>query len=99
LPHAFRIRGASPKRLHRDDQMLPSRIMTEWTMLSDDAQLQLAREAMRRASETLARQAELLADEMESGAIADRGGPDALRLLAQMVRLSGRDTLAPAGSA
>ncbi len=79
--------------------MLPSRSPDDWNLLSDAAQVELAREAMRRATETLARHAELLADEIESGAIPDRGGPDALRLLAHMLLLSGRDTLAPAGSA
>jgi hypothetical protein len=79
--------------------MLPSRTDGDWNLLSEDAQLQLARAAMQRAAETVASHAELLADEIESGAIADRGGADALRLLARMVRLSGRDTLAPAGSA
>jgi len=79
--------------------MLPSRTACDWSLLSDDAQVELAREAMRRAAETIARHAELLADEIDSGAIADRGGPEALRLLARMVRLSGRDSEAPAGSA
>jgi hypothetical protein len=79
--------------------MLPSRTASDWNLLSDDAQLQLARDAMRRAAETVARHAELLAGEIESGAIADRGGPEALRLLARMIRLSGRDSDAPAGSA
>jgi hypothetical protein len=79
--------------------MLPSQTASEWNVLSDDAQLQLAHEAMRRAIQAIAAHAEQLADEMEAGAIADRGGPEALRLLARMIRLSGRDTLAPAGSA
>ena len=79
--------------------MLPSRTAGDWTVLSDDEQVELARQAMRRAAEAVARHAELLADEIEAGVIADLGGPDALRLLARMVRLSGRDPLAPAGSA
>jgi hypothetical protein len=79
--------------------MLPSRDAMDWNRLSEDAQLHIAQEAMRRAIETIAAHAELLAEEMESGAIADRGGPDALRLLATMIRLTGRDTIAPAGSA
>ena len=79
--------------------MLSGRAPRDWNELSDDAQLEVAREAMRRAADTIARNAELLADEIESGAIADLGGPDALRLLASMVRLSGRDSVVPAGSA
>jgi len=79
--------------------MLPGRNLNDWDLLSEEAQLRLAREAMQRAADAIANHAELLATEMEAGAIADHGGPDALRLLASMVRLTGRDTLAPAGSA
>jgi len=57
-----------------------------WHSLPDDMQLALAQEAMRRAAETLADHAELLAGEMETGALSDRGGPDALRLFAAVVR-------------
>lgn len=79
--------------------MLRSHAATKWDVLSDAAQLELAREAMLRAQDTIARHAELLAEEIEAGAIADRGGADALRLLARMVRVTGRDSLVPAGSA
>ena len=71
----------------------------DWDGLPDDLQLVLAREAMRRAAETIAGQAEALAGEIEVGGLADRGGPEALRLLAAVVRLSARDTLVPCGSA
>ncbi len=71
----------------------------DWDGLPDDLQLVLAREAMRRAAETIAGQAEALAGEIEIGGLADRGGPEALRLLAAVVRLSARDTLVPCGSA
>ena len=71
----------------------------DWDGLPDDLQLVLAREAMRRAAETIAGQAEALAGEIEFGGLADRGGPEALRLLAAVVRLSARDTLVPCGSA
>jgi len=71
----------------------------DWDGLPDDLQLVLAREAMRRAAETIACQAEALAGEIEVGGLADRGGPEALRLLAAVVRLSARDTLVPCGSA
>ncbi len=65
----------------------------DWNGLSDAQQLALAREALRRAAETLADHAELLAEEMEHGALLDRGGPDALRLFAAVVRTTNRDAL------
>ena len=71
----------------------------DWDSLPENLQLVLASEAMRRAAETIAGQAEVLAGEIESGGLADQGGPDALRLLAAVVRLSARDTLVPCGSA
>ena len=66
-------------------------MLSNWNVLSDDLQLILSREAMRRAAEIIAGQAELLAGEMENGALNDRGGPDALRLLAGVVRVNGLD--------
>ena len=74
-------------------------MVREWSMLSDEQQLALAREALRRAAETIAGQAEVLATEMEGGGLLDRGGPDALRLLANVVRINGLEVLAPAGHA
>ena len=74
-------------------------MLSDWTELSNDLQLTLAREALRRAVHTIASQADILADEMESGELADRGGPDALRLLAAVIRATGQDDLATAGSA
>jgi hypothetical protein len=62
-------------------------MLTDWSVLSDDLQLILSREALRRAAETLARRAEALAGEIEAGELTDRGGPDALRLLAAVVRV------------
>ncbi len=69
-----------------------------WNQLSDDLQIALSREALRRATATIAVQAEVLADEIEAGGLADRGGPDALRLFAAVVRI-GREELRPAGHA
>lgn len=63
----------------------------EWNHLPEDLQLNLSREALRRAAETLADHAEILAREMEDGALLDRGGPDALRLFAAVVRTTNRD--------
>ncbi len=59
--------------------------------LPDDLQLALAEQALLRAAEAIAGQAECLATEMESGALADEGGPDALRLLAAIIRAMSRE--------
>ena len=74
-------------------------MLTDWNSLSDDLQLILAREALLRAAETLAGQAETLAQEMEAGCLEDHGGPDALRLFAAVVRVTGQDNEIPAGHA
>ena len=66
-------------------------MLSDWNVLSDDLQLILSREAMRHAAEIIAGQAEVLAGEMETGALNDLGGPDALRLLAGVVRVNGFD--------
>ena len=67
--------------------------------LSEDLQIALSREALTRAAVTVAAQAEMLAEEMERGGLADRGGPDALRLFAAVVRIGGKDELAAVGHA
>jgi hypothetical protein len=74
-------------------------MVRDWNLLSDDLQLALAREAIRRAAETIAGQAEVLAKEMETGGLIDRGGPDALRLLANVVRVTNLEAVQPAGHA
>jgi hypothetical protein len=71
----------------------------DWNDLPDELQLVLTREALRRAAETLAEHAELLAVEIEEGALCDRGGPDALRLFAAVVRATQQDCFAVAGHA
>ena len=53
-----------------------------WALLSDNVQLALARETLRRAGAAIAGQVEALAGEIEAGTLADRGGADALRLFA-----------------
>jgi hypothetical protein len=63
---------------------------TDWDCLSDNAQLFLSRTALEDAVSTLAGQADALAAEMEAGLLTDRGGPEALRLLAAFLRI-GRD--------
>ena len=74
-------------------------MVQDWNLLSDDLQLALSREALRRAADTIAEQAEVLASEMETGGLIDRGGPDALRLLAQVVRINGEGTTPVGGHA
>ena len=66
---------------------------TEWSMLSDEVQLALSREALCHAAETFAGQAETLAREIDEGSLTDRGGADALRLLAVVIRMAGRGDL------
>lgn len=67
--------------------------IVDWNALSDELQLLLSREALRRAVETVAGQAELLALEMEEGRLADLGGAEALRLLAAVARATGETAL------
>ena len=74
-------------------------MLSDWNVLSDDLQLVLSREALRRAAEIIAEQAELLAGEMECGTLSDRGGPDAMRLLAGVVRVNGEGAFGPVGRA
>ena len=70
-----------------------------WTMLPDHMQQFLAREALRRAAAVLADHAEILAADMESGALPDRGGPDAMRLFAAVMRATNDDAFGPEGHA
>ncbi|MFC0388081.1 hypothetical protein [Muricoccus vinaceus] len=70
-----------------------------WHTLPDEVQLTLSREALRRAAETLADHAELLAAEMEAGGLLDQGGPEALRLFAAVVRVTNKDGFATVGNA
>ena len=41
----------------------------------------------------------MLADEFNLGAMSDPGGAEALRLFAELIRITGSDPLAPMGSA
>jgi hypothetical protein len=74
-------------------------MLADWNRLPEALQIVLSREALHRAAAVIAAQAEVLADEMECGALADRGGADALRLFAAVVREEGQDRWAPAGHA
>jgi hypothetical protein len=69
----------------------------DWDCMPDDLQIALSRAALNRAARMIASQAEVLAHEMECGTLSDRGGPDALRLFAAVVRVSGTDELPAAG--
>ena len=62
----------------------------DWNNLPDELQLTLAREALVRAADSVASQAEVLANEIECGNLADHGGADALRLFAAVVRAGGQ---------
>lgn len=73
--------------------------MTDWDQLSEPVQLHLAQQALREASNNLAAYADALAGEMERGDMADRGGGDALRLFASLVRSLVIDDMVPAGHA
>jgi hypothetical protein len=74
---------AAPDRRRHDGATV-----SEWGGLAEPVQLMLAASALRRAAATLTFQAETLAREMETGGLQDRGGPDALRLLATLVRVT-----------
>ena len=74
-------------------------MLRDWDRMPEELQLAVTREALRRAAETIADQAEMLAVEMDSGAIADQGGAEALRLLAAVVRFADTDRYGPAGHA
>jgi hypothetical protein len=72
-------------------------MLAEWDVLSEDLQLTLCRVALRRAVETLASQAEILAEEIETGGLCDRGGADALRLFAALARVNADESLPVVG--
>lgn len=74
-------------------------MLTEWNSLPEDLQTTLHREAMQRAAQTLASHAERLAVEIEDGGLQDRGGVDALRLFAAVVRATNQDAFGPVGRA
>nr|WP_321985044.1 hypothetical protein [uncultured Lichenicoccus sp.] len=59
-----------------------------WDSLDEPDQLALSRAALDRAITIVAGRAESLASEMELGAVADRGGAEALRLFAILTRVA-----------
>ena len=74
-------------------------MLTNWNALSDGLQLALSREALRMAAGIIADQAEVLAGEVEDGSLSDQGGPDALRLLASVMRVNGTSAFGQVGRA
>ncbi len=74
-------------------------MLEDWNLLSDELQLMVSREALRRAADVIAGQADELAREMETGGLTDHGGAEALRLLAAVVRTSGGADFGVAGHA
>ncbi len=70
-----------------------------WDQLTDESQLRLSAAALRYAATIIAEQAELIALEMDEGRLEDRGGPDALRLFAAIVRLNNREAEMAVGHA
>lgn len=73
--------------------------MTHWDSLPEPLQLQLTQAALREASKNLAAYADALASEIEAGFMADRGGYEALRLFANLVRAVHAAEPEPAGHA
>lgn len=71
----------------------------EWDSLSEELQLTISQAAISQAAGLIAERAEMLAEEFDSGAMSDRGGAEALRLFAELIRISGSDPLKPQGSA
>ena len=61
-------------------------MLSHWEFIPEDIQLRLAHDALLRAVEMIVGQAETLAQEIEYGSLPDRGGPEALRLLAAVAR-------------
>jgi len=57
-----------------------------WHGLPDDVQLELSRAALMQAAQTIAAQADSLAETFDDGTLRDQGGGDALRLFARVLR-------------
>ena len=67
-------------------------MLADWNQLPDNTQLQIARQAICSAAETIASQAEALAKEIDAGLLGDRGGAEALRLLSALMRAGERSS-------
>jgi hypothetical protein len=71
----------------------------DWKTLPDDLQTALAQQALRRAALIIAEQAELFAVQFLAGTLQDRGGADALKLFAALLRETTIEALPPMGNA
>ena len=60
--------------------------MDQWTCLPTPVRLWVAESAMARAAKLLAKEAESLAAEIDDDLISDRGGAEALRYFARIIR-------------
>jgi hypothetical protein len=72
---------------------------SEWQLLSDETQLALAQQAMRRAAHIIADQADLFSVQFTEQTLVDRGAADALKLFAVLLRETSTDCLRPMGNA
>ncbi len=68
-------------------------MLVDWNALSEGLQMVISREALVHALEIVAGHAETLASEIEAGGLPDLGGPNALRLLAGITRVNGREAI------
>ncbi len=75
--------------------MLSQSLVPAWNTLSEGQQLELAHHAMRTAIDTVSGQIDDLAQEIEAGILPDRGGAEALRLLASLLRLAAGEESEP----
>jgi hypothetical protein len=71
-------------------------MVRDWCLPSDNLRLS---DHLRHAAEAIVRQADRLVEEMDIGPLSDEGGPEALRLLAGVVRASGEPMPEVAGHA
>ena len=74
-------------------------MLADWNQMSEPLQLAVSHAALCRAAQTIAGQAEELAGEMDRGGLQDRGGPEALRLLAALIRVTSSQSVPPGGTA
>jgi hypothetical protein len=71
----------------------------EWHGISEELQLALATQAMRRAATIIADQADLFAVQFANATLQDRGAVEALKLFATLLRETSAECLRPAGNA
>jgi hypothetical protein len=79
--------------------MVARMALADWQELSEDMQLALAQQAMRRAAHIIADQAELFAIQFTTRTLQDRGAADALKLFAVLLRETSSECLRPIGNA